>query len=128
VVPLYLSLCIFHLSTWDMMSVHDLALSVLVLIIVYSVSNKHYSHHLQNKIISPKALQIPSLESQTLIIGRREIEILISEDVVQDELLKLQKSGQFPDELVKIEDAKIHYVVSHVLAITRHKGDRSGRF
>ena len=104
------------------MSVHDLALSVLVLIIVYSVSNKHYSHHLQNKIISPKALQIPSLESQTLIIGRREIEILISEDVVQDELL-----SQFPDELVKIEDAKIHCVVSHVLAITRHKGDRSAR-
>ena len=28
------------------------------------------------------------------------------------ELLKLQKSGQFPDELVKIEDTQIHYVVS----------------
>jgi hypothetical protein len=67
------------------------------------------------------------LESQTLIIGRREIEILISEAVVEAELLKLQKSGQFPDDLVKIEDAKIHCVVSHVLAITSHKGDRSAR-
>jgi hypothetical protein len=28
------------------------------------------------------------------------------------ELLKLQKSGQFPDELVKIEDVQIHYVAS----------------
>ena len=33
----------------------------------------------------------------------------------QAELLKLQKSGQFPDELVKTEGAQIHYV--NVLAI-----------
>ena len=39
--------------------------------------------------------------------------------VAQDELLKLQKSGQFPDELVKIEGAQIHYVASEdVLPIT----------
>ncbi len=31
--------------------------------------------------------------------------------IAQAELLKLQKSqGQFPDELVKIEGAQIHYV------------------
>jgi hypothetical protein len=29
---------------------------------------------------------------------------------VPAELLKLQKSGQFPDESVKIKDAEIHYV------------------
>jgi hypothetical protein len=29
---------------------------------------------------------------------------------VQAELLKLQKSGQFPDELVKMEDAQGQYV------------------
>jgi hypothetical protein len=40
--------------------------------------------------------------------------------VAQAELLKLQKSVQFPDELVKIEGAQIHYVVSGVLAIA-HK-------
>jgi hypothetical protein len=28
------------------------------------------------------------------------------------ELLKLQKSGQFPEELVRIEVAQIHYVAS----------------
>ena len=33
-------------------------------------------------------------------------------DVVQSELLKVQKSGQFPDELVKIEFTQIHYVSS----------------
>ncbi len=32
---------------------------------------------------------------------------------MEAELLKLQKSGQFPDELVKIEGAQIHYVVGH---------------
>jgi hypothetical protein len=32
--------------------------------------------------------------------------------VAQAKLLKLQKSGQFPDELVKIEGAQIHYVPS----------------
>jgi hypothetical protein len=30
--------------------------------------------------------------------------------IVQDELLKLQKSGQFPDEPVKITGAQMHYV------------------
>ena len=29
-------------------------------------------------------------------------------DVSEDELLRLQKSGQFPDELVKIEGVQIH--------------------
>ncbi len=33
-------------------------------------------------------------------------------DVAQDELQKLQKSGQFPDEFVKIEDTQIHCVTS----------------
>ncbi len=38
--------------------------------------------------------------------------------VAQAELLKLPKSGQFPDELVKIQGAQIHYVASpDVLAI-----------
>jgi hypothetical protein len=32
--------------------------------------------------------------------------------IAQTELLKLQKNGQFPDELLKIEGAQIHYVVS----------------
>ena len=32
--------------------------------------------------------------------------------VAQAELLKLPKSGQFPDELVKIEGAQIHCVAS----------------
>ena len=32
-------------------------------------------------------------------------------DVAQAELLRLQHSGQFPDELVKIEGAQIHYVL-----------------
>jgi hypothetical protein len=35
--------------------------------------------------------------------------------VTQVELLKLQKSGQFPDELLKIEDAQIHCVASQVM-------------
>ena len=30
--------------------------------------------------------------------------------VAEVELLNLQKNGQFPDDLVKIEDAKIHCV------------------
>ena len=30
----------------------------------------------------------------------------------QAELMKLQKGGQFPDELVNIEGAQIHYVAS----------------
>ena len=30
--------------------------------------------------------------------------------VEQTKLLKLQKSGQFPDEPVRIKDAQIHYV------------------
>jgi hypothetical protein len=30
----------------------------------------------------------------------------------QDELLKLQKNGQFPDEFVKINVEQIHFVVS----------------
>jgi hypothetical protein len=30
--------------------------------------------------------------------------------IAQAELLKLQKSGEFPDELVKTEGAQIHYV------------------
>jgi hypothetical protein len=34
------------------------------------------------------------------------------ESVAQVELLKLQKSGEFPDESVKIKGAQIHYVVS----------------
>jgi hypothetical protein len=29
--------------------------------------------------------------------------------VTEDELLKLQKSGQFPGETVKIKDGQIHY-------------------
>ncbi len=29
---------------------------------------------------------------------------------MQDELLKLQKNGQFPDELVKMKGTEIHYV------------------
>jgi hypothetical protein len=29
--------------------------------------------------------------------------------VAQAELLKLQRSGEFPDELVEIEGAQIHY-------------------
>ena len=33
------------------------------------------------------------------------------------ELLKLQESGQFPDEPVKIEGAQIHHGDAHVLAI-----------
>jgi hypothetical protein len=32
--------------------------------------------------------------------------------IVQAEFLKMQKSGQFPDELVKIEATQSHYVVS----------------
>ena len=36
--------------------------------------------------------------------------------IAQAELLKLPKSGQFPDELVKIQGAQIHYVPD-VLAI-----------
>jgi hypothetical protein len=39
------------------------------------------------------------------------------------ELLNLQKSGQFPNELVKIEDTQIQYVVSQVIVITVIKGD-----
>ncbi len=34
--------------------------------------------------------------------------------IAQDELLKIQKSGQFPDELVKIEGVQIHYVASQL--------------
>ncbi len=30
--------------------------------------------------------------------------------ITQDELLKLQKRGQFPDEPVRIKDTPIHYV------------------
>ncbi len=33
-------------------------------------------------------------------------------DVEEDELLKLQKRGQFPDELVKIEGTQMHCVTS----------------
>jgi hypothetical protein len=32
--------------------------------------------------------------------------------VAQAELLNLQRSGQFPDELVKKEDKQVHYEVS----------------
>ena len=32
--------------------------------------------------------------------------------IAQAELLKLQKSGQFPDEPVRIKGAQIHYVTS----------------
>jgi hypothetical protein len=32
--------------------------------------------------------------------------------IEEAEVLKLQKNGQFPDELVKIEGAQIHYVAS----------------
>jgi hypothetical protein len=39
------------------------------------------------------------------------------------ELLKLQKSGQFPDEFVKIEDTQIHYVSSRRNSNSRHKAD-----
>jgi hypothetical protein len=42
--------------------------------------------------------------------------------VAQAELLKLQRSGQFPDELVKIEGTQIHYVASQT-SNSRHKGD-----
>jgi hypothetical protein len=35
------------------------------------------------------------------------------------ELLKMQKSGQFPDDLVKTEGAQIRCVASNI----RHKGD-----
>jgi hypothetical protein len=32
--------------------------------------------------------------------------------IVEAELLKLQKIGQFPDELVRIKGEQIHYVTS----------------
>ncbi len=37
--------------------------------------------------------------------------------IAQDELLKLRKSGKFPDELcqlVRIESVQLHYVASHI--------------
>ena len=34
-------------------------------------------------------------------------------DAAQDELQRVQKRGQFPDELVKIEDTQIHTHPSH---------------
>ena len=43
--------------------------------------------------------------------------------VGQAELLKLQKSGQFPDELVKIESTQIHCVTCQTYCLQRHKGD-----
>jgi hypothetical protein len=41
---------------------------------------------------------------------------------VYPELLNLQRIGQFPDELVKIEGEKIHYLVSETYN-RRHKVD-----
>ena len=40
------------------------------------------------------------------------------------ELLKLQKSGQFADEPVRIKGAPIHYVNVRRTTNSRHKGDR----
>ena len=42
--------------------------------------------------------------------------------ITEAEHLKLQKSFQFPDELVKIEGTQIHYVASQT-SNSRHKGD-----
>jgi hypothetical protein len=36
---------------------------------------------------------------------------------VGDQLLKMQKNGQFPDELVKIEGSQIHLVASQHLVL-----------
>jgi hypothetical protein len=35
--------------------------------------------------------------------------------VVQSELLKLEKNGQFPDELVRIKGSQIHHVTSQTI-------------
>ncbi len=55
-------------------------------------------------------------------VNRREVASVMGEPrggsgtghghVAQAELLKLQKSGQFPDEPVRIKGAQIHYVTS----------------
>ncbi len=43
--------------------------------------------------------------------------------IPQAELLKLQKSGQFPDDPAKIEDSQIHSVDSQGrISNSRHKG------
>ena len=42
------------------------------------------------------------------------------------ELLKLERSGQFPDEFVKIEGAQIHCNLPDVLAIARIKETQEG--
>ncbi len=42
--------------------------------------------------------------------------------IVQDELLKLQKSGQFPDETVRIKGVQIHGVIVRISS-SSHKGD-----
>ena len=42
-------------------------------------------------------------------------------DVTQAELLKLQKSSQFTDELVKIEDTQIHCNLPDVLPVADTK-------
>ena len=44
--------------------------------------------------------------------------------VAQGDLLTPQKSGQFPDELIRIKDAQIHHVYSpRRTSNSRHKGD-----
>ncbi len=53
---------------------------------------------------------------------RRAAEV---EEVPQAQLLNLQKNGQFTDELVKIEDAQIHCLVSQTYHSSNnsHEGD-----
>ena len=43
--------------------------------------------------------------------------------IAQAELLKLQKSGQFPDEPVRIKGEPVHYVHPRRTSNSRHKGD-----
>ena len=46
--------------------------------------------------------------------------------IAQAELLKLQKSGQFPDEPVRIKGAQIHYVDSVTPRRTRTDSSHTG--
>ncbi len=43
--------------------------------------------------------------------------------ITEAELLKMKKSGQFPDETVRIKGAPIHYVNTQKYYNNRYKGD-----
>jgi hypothetical protein len=56
------------------------------------------------------ARMLPTLDLNSVRRTRRGGSGRIHWKVGEDELLKLTKSGQFPDEVVKIEGAQIHCV------------------